>query len=107
MLRRDRLWQSVVAPKHGRRCASRRSWQDQLRKNTNAVLGNVKKRDLFHGTSFQTKILALGVSRLGPPPYQGASLRIWGQCPLWVKSGHCNGVPPSPRKLADELDDMN
>jgi len=91
--------------KHDRRDAQRA--QDQLRKNTNAVLGNVKKRDLFHGTSFQTKILALGVSRLGPPPYQGASLRIWGQCPLWVKSGHCNGVPPSPRKLADELDDMN
>ena len=61
--------------KHDRRDARRT--QDQLRKNTNAVLGNVKKRDLCSGAGFQTKILTLDASRLGPPPYQGASLRIW------------------------------
>jgi len=73
--------------KHDRRDAQRA--QDQLCKNTNAVLGNVKKRDLFHGTGFQTKILALGVSRLGPPPYQGASLRIWAaNVRFGPKSGH-------------------
>jgi hypothetical protein len=42
--------------KHDRRDAQRA--QDQLRKDTNAVSGNIKKRDLFPGASFQTKILA-------------------------------------------------
>jgi hypothetical protein len=35
--------------------------QDQLHKNTNAVLGNFEKRDLFHRAGFRTKIPALGV----------------------------------------------
>ena len=56
--------------KHDRRDAQRT--QDQLRKNTNAALGHIRKRDLFPGAGFQTKILALDTSRLEPLPYQGA-----------------------------------
>jgi hypothetical protein len=63
--------------KHDRRDAQRT--QDQLRKNTNAALGNIKKRDLFPGAGFQTKILALDGSRLEPGCI-GANLG--GQCPL-------------------------
>jgi hypothetical protein len=36
--------------KHDRRDAQRA--QDQLRKNTNAVSGTIKKRDLFPGAGF-------------------------------------------------------
>jgi len=61
--------------KHDRRDAQRT--QDQLRKNTNAALGNIKKRDLFPGAGFQKKILALDASRLEPLPYQAASEQIW------------------------------
>src|SRR6516225_1778177 len=58
-------------------CRDAQRTQDQLRKNTNAALGNIKKRDLFPGAGFQTKILALDASRLEPLPYQGASEQIW------------------------------
>jgi hypothetical protein len=61
--------------KHDPRDAQRT--QDQLRKNTNAALGNIKKRDLFSRAGFQTKILALDGSRLEPLPYKGASEQIW------------------------------
>jgi hypothetical protein len=54
--------------KHDRRDAQRT--QDQLRKNTDAALGYIRKRDLFPGAGFQTKILALDTSRLEPLPYQ-------------------------------------
>jgi len=47
--------------------------QDQLRKNNNAVLGNIKKSDLFYVVGFQAKILALGVCGLEPLPCQSAS----------------------------------
>jgi len=85
MLGKDRLVASVSWPlrtvrpsemiavrnesvgKHDRRDAQRT--QDQLRKNTNAALGNIKKRDLFPSAGFQTKILALDGSRLEPLPY--------------------------------------
>jgi len=60
--------------KHDRRDAQRT--QDQLRKNTNAALGNIKKRDLFPGAGFQTKILALNTSLLESLPHQGASEQI-------------------------------
>src|SRR5215470_6273051 len=48
--------------KQDRRDAQRA--QDQLRKNNDAVLGNIKKSELFYVAGFQTKILALGVSGL-------------------------------------------
>src|SRR6516164_9417554 len=66
--RRSRSNKSVE--KHDCRDAQRT--QDQLRKNTNAALGNIKKRDLFPSAGFQKKILALDASRLEPPPYQAA-----------------------------------
>jgi hypothetical protein len=47
--------------------------QDPLRKNNSAVLGNTKQGDLFYVAGFQTKILALGVSGLGPLSCQSAS----------------------------------
>jgi len=50
--------------KHDRRDAQRT--QDHVRKNTHAALGNIKKRDLFSGAGFQTKILTLDASRLEP-----------------------------------------
>src|SRR6516165_12103203 len=71
--RRSRSNKSVG--KHDRRDAQRT--QDQLRKNTNAALGNIRKRDLFPGAGFQTKILALDASRLESLPCQGASEQIW------------------------------
>src|SRR6516165_8209334 len=71
--RRSRSNKSVE--KHDCRDAQRT--QDQLRKNTNAALGNIKKRDLFPGAGFQKKILALDASRLEPLPYQAASEEIW------------------------------
>jgi hypothetical protein len=92
MLGKDRLVASVASQKHGRcerlpsamiavrdksvgkhdRRDAQRT-QDQLRKNTNAVSGHIKKRDLFLGAGFQTKILALVVTRLGPIAYQSIS----------------------------------
>jgi len=57
--------------KHDRRDAQRT--QDHVCKNTYAALGNIKKRDLFSGAGFQTKILALDAFRLEPLPYQTAS----------------------------------
>ena len=71
--RRSRSNKSVE--KHDCRDAQRT--QDQLRKNTNAALGNIKKRDLSPGARFQKKILALDASRLEPLPYQAASEQIW------------------------------
>ena len=77
--------------KHDRRDAQRT--QDQLRKNTNAALGNIKKRDLFPGVGFHTKILALGGSRLEPLPYQGASEQIWAANVRFTpKSRHWNSA---------------
>jgi hypothetical protein len=55
--------------------------QDELRKNNNAVLGNIKQGDLFYVAGFQTKILALGVFGLEPLPCHSA------KCPLMTQSG--------------------
>ena len=69
--------------KHDRRDAQRT--QDQLRKNTNAALGNIRKRDLFPGAGFQTCIgrLPLRIATLS-----GCMANLGGQFPLWVKSRH-------------------
>jgi len=66
--------------KQDRRDAQRA--QDQLRKNNNAALGNIKKSGLFYVPGFQTKILALGASGLEPLACQ--SVNLGGHCPLRV-----------------------
>src|SRR6516165_391346 len=71
--------------------------QDQLRKNTNAALGNISKRDLFPGAGFQTKILALDASRLESLPCQGASGQIWAAN---FRFGSKADIPQSPSNVA-------
>src|SRR6516164_9874844 len=80
--------------KHDRRDAQRT--QDQLRKNTNAALGNIRKRDLFPGAGFQTKILALDASRLESLPCQGASEQIWAAN---FRFGSKADIPQSPSNV--------
>ena len=83
--------------KHDRRDAQRT--QDQLRKNTNAALGNIKKRDLFPGAGFQKKILALDASRLEPLPYQAASEQIWAANVRFGSKADIEAPPPDARNL--------
>jgi hypothetical protein len=68
-----------------------------LRKNTHAALGNIKKRDLFPGAGFQTKILALDASRLEPPPYEGASEQFWAANVRFGSQADIEVLPPDVR----------
>jgi hypothetical protein len=110
MLGQDRLVASVASQKHDRceqwmlpsamiavrgkslgrqhRRDAQRA-QDQLRKNNNAVLGNIKRGELFYVAELPDEDSCIKRLRLRTAALSECiEANLGGQCPLWVKSGH-------------------
>jgi hypothetical protein len=71
--------------------------QDQLRKNNNAVLGNIKRSELFYVAGLPDEDSCIRRLRLRTATLSECIVaNLGGQCPLWVKSGHRVGSRSCP-----------